>query len=321
MELDPKRQSRAEAGGSDGAGTVTALERDGLKEGFGRRRGLGFVLLAAGLAGIATPLAKPLVGILSPLPLAGLLYFGSGLGAALLSVTTPKAMTRNETSLTKADVPWVLGSTVFGGVLAPLLYLYGLQRLWASDASLLLNLEAIFTILLACIVFNERINRRFAFGACAIVLGSVIISLNGLKATYDIVGTLAAVAACFCWGFDNNFIRKIAHRSPFQVAGIKGLVAGVVDILIALPFVASSPMLAVVGALVVGVISYGFCNVFWALGLRYLGSARAGAYYSSAPFIGAIVSVILLHEGVTVYLVAASFAMAVGVWLAWTEKR
>jgi drug/metabolite transporter (DMT)-like permease len=321
MELDPKRQSRAKVGGSGEAGTVTTLAEGELKPEPGRGKGLGFVLLAAGLSGISTPLAKALVGTLSPLLLAGLLYFGSGLGAGLLAVTTPKGMTRNETSLTRADIPWVLGTIGFGGVLGPLLYLYGLQRLWASDASLLLNLEAIFTILLACIVFSERINRRFAFGACAIVLGSVIISLKGIQAAYDLVGTLAIIGACFCWGFDNNFIRKIAHRSPFQVAGIKGLVAGVIDLLIALPFVLGSPMLAIVGALVVGVFSYGFCNVFWSLGLRYLGSARAGAYYSSAPFIGAIISVVLLHEGVTVYLVAASLAMAVGVWLAWTEKR
>jgi len=299
---------------------VTTLARGGLKEAHGRRKGLGYVLLAAALSGISTPLAKPLAGTLSPLLLAGLLYFGSGLGAALLSVTTPKAMTQNETSLTKADIPWVLGTIGFGGVLAPLLYLYGLQHLLASDASLLLNLEAIFTILLACIVFNERINRRFAFGACAIVLGSVIISLNGVQAAYDIVGTLAIIGACFCWGFDNNFIRKIAHRSPFQVAGIKGIVAGVFELLLALPFLGGSPLLAVFAGLLVGVFCYGFCNVFWALGLRYLGSARAGAYFSSAPFVGASVSVILLHEGVTAYLVAASFAMAVGVWLAWTEK-
>jgi drug/metabolite transporter (DMT)-like permease len=206
-------------------------------------------------------------------------------------------------------------------VLAPLLYLYGLQRLLASDASLLLNLEGIFTILLACVVFNERINRRFALGACAIVLGSVIISWNGLQAAYNILGTVAIIGACFCWGFDNNFIRKIAHRSPFQVAGIKGLVAGVFDLLLALPFLGGSPMLAVFAGLLIGVFSYGFCNVFWVLGLRYLGGARAGAYYSSAPFIGAVISVVLLREGVTTFFVVALFAMAVGVWLVWTEKK
>ena len=300
---------------------VAAVATSGLKEVYGRRKGAGYVLLAATLGGLSTPLAKPLVGTLSPQLLAGLLYLGSGLGAGLLAVTTPKVMKSNETSLTKTDTPWVLGTIGFGGVLAPLLYLFGLQRLWASDASLLLNLEGIFTILLACVVFSERINRRFAFGACAIVLGSVIISWNGLQATTDIIGILAIVGACFCWGFDNNFIRKIAHRNPFQVAGIKGLAAGVFDLLLALPFIGGSPMLAVLGGLLIGVFSYGFCNVFWVLGLRYLGSARAGAYYSSAPFIGAIVSVILLGEGFTVYFVAASLAMAVGVLLVWTEKE
>jgi drug/metabolite transporter (DMT)-like permease len=186
---------------------------------------------------------------------------------------------------------------------------------------LLLNLEGVFTILLACVVFNERISRRFAFGACAIVLGSVLISGNGLAARTDIIGCLAVIGACFCWGFDNNFIRKISHRSPFQVAGIKGIFSGIFDVLLALPLIGGWSPLAVLDGLLVGVFCYGFCNVFWVLGLRYLGGARAGAYYSSAPFIGAIVSVILLREGVTAYLLAASVAMAMGVWLVWTEKR
>jgi len=300
---------------------VTTAATSRLKEAKGRRKGMWYVLLAACMGGLSTPLAKPLVGALSPLLLAGLLYFGSGLGAAFLSVATPKEMTANETSLTRADIPWVLGSIGFGGVLAPLLYIFGLQHLLASDTSLLLNLEGIFTILLACLVFDERINRRFAFGACAIVLGSVIISWNGLQATTDVIGSLAIVGACFCWGFDNNLMRKIAHRSPFQVAGVKGFAAGVIDLILAVPFIAGSPRLAVLGGLLVGVFSYGFCNVLWVLGLRYLGGARAGAYYSSAPFIGAIASVILLREGFTAYFVAASFAMAAGVWLVWNEKE
>ena len=287
----------------------------------GRRKGVGYVLLAAGLSGVSTPLAKTLVGSLSPALFAGLLYLGSGVGATLMGFTVPKVMTSDESSLSKSDIPWILGMVSFGGVIGPYLYLFGLRHLWASDVSLLLNFEGIFTILVACVVFHEQIDRRFTYGACAILLGSLIISSNGLQANYDILGAIAIIIACLCWGFDNNFMRKISQRNPFQIAGVKGFASGILDLILALPFLNSSPTLAIVGGLLIGLVSYGFCNIFLIFGLRHLGGARAGAYYSSAPFIAAILSVIMLREAITVFFVAAALAMAIGVWLVWTEKQ
>jgi drug/metabolite transporter (DMT)-like permease len=148
----------------------------------------------------------------------------------------------------------------------------------------------------------------------------VLISWHGFDAIADITGSLAIVGACFCWGLDNNFIRKISDRNPFQVACIRGLVAGTVNLSLGLWLLSNWPMLWLFVGLMIGIVSYGFSGVFWVLALRYLGSARAGAYFSSAPFIGAIASLILLREQITTYFVVASFAMAIGVWLLSTEK-
>jgi drug/metabolite transporter (DMT)-like permease len=285
-----------------------------------RRKGVGYVLLAAGLFSLSTPLAKPLLGVISSQLLAGLLYFGSGLGTPLLAIMTPKNIISKESSLTRTDTPWMLGTIVSGGVLAPLLLLNGLQHVSASSASLLLNLEGLFTVLLAWLVFQEQIDHRFTFGAAAILLGSVLISWHGFEAIVDITGSLAIVGACFCWGLDNNFIRKISHRNPSQVACIRGLVPGTVNLSLGLWLLSNWPMLWLFAGLMIGIVSYGFSGVFWVLALRYLGSARAGAYFSSAPFIGAIVSLTLLREQITTYFVVASFAMAIGVWLLSTEK-
>ena len=283
------------------------------------RKGVGYVLLAAGFFSLSTPLAKPLIGVISFQLLAGLLYSGSGLGAALLGILTPKTMISGEGQLTRDDGRWMLGSVVFGGILAPLLLLIGLQTLPASNTSLLLNFEAVFTILVAWIVFREKIDRKFATGAFAILVGSALITWNGFGAISDIRASLLIVVACFCWGFENNFLRKISRRSPFQVAGIRGFLGGAANLLLSLLFPGNWTMQSILAGLLIGIFCYGFSNVFWVLGLRYLGSARAGAYFSSAPFIGAVFSVVLLREAITTFLLAAAFAMGLGVWILWSQ--
>ncbi|HUK27935.1 MAG TPA: DMT family transporter [Candidatus Acidoferrales bacterium] len=281
--------------------------------------GTAFVLFAAAIYSLSTPFSKPLDGILSFQQLAGLLYFGSGLGAVILGIVTPRSMISSGHSLTVRDFRWMSGGVIFGGIFAPLLLLIGLQSLPASSTSLLLNFEAVFTILVAWIVFREQINRRFATGAFAILVGSALVSWNGFAAVSDIRGALMIVIACLCWGVENNFLRKIAHRNPFQIAGIRGFLAGGANLLFSLMLPGNWTVEWVLVGLLIGIFCYGFSNVFWVLGLRYLGSARAGAYFSSAPFIGAFASVLFLHEPVTAFLLAAFVAMGLGVWILWSE--
>jgi len=279
-----------------------------------RRKGTVYVLLAAGFFSLSTPLAKPLVGLTSPILLAGLFYFGSGVGAGLLAVLTPKSAI-NEDSLRKADLPWMVGSISFGGVLAPTLVLYGLRFIPASYASLLLNFEAVFTILIAWLAFHEHVDRMFGLGAFAIILGSLIITWNGFTGLLNLTGALAIIGGCLFWGFESNLIRKISVRNPFQVAGVRGISAGAANILLSLLFPSAWTVQWVLAALAIGIVCYGFSNVLWVLALRYLGGARAGAYFSSAPFIGALFSVLLLREAATIFLVAAAVAMGLGALL------
>jgi drug/metabolite transporter (DMT)-like permease len=231
----------------------------------------------------------------------------------------PKTLIPNESSVTRKDTPWILCTTVFGGIVAPVLLLIGLPHIPASNASLLLNFEGVFTILLAWIVFREKLNRRFALGAAAVLIGSIFISWNGIQAIASLSATLLIVAANFSWAVDNNLVRKISHRNPLQITGIRGLLAGSFNLLLGLWLTSNLSTWVVLGGLLVGVFCFGFTNVFWLLALRHLGSARAGSFASLAPFIGAIISVLLLREAVTPFLLAASFSMAIGVILLATE--
>jgi drug/metabolite transporter (DMT)-like permease len=279
-------------------------------------------LLSAALFGLSTPLAKLLVGDLGPWLLAGLLYFGAGLGlTAFLAVRTIFGATSTEAPLTRTDIPWLAGVVLFGGVLGPVLLLQGLARTDAASASLLLNLEPVFTLGLAWMVFHEHVDRRLFLGAVAIIAGSLLLSWQG---DFGMAGwgAILIAGACLSWGIDNNLTRKISASDPVVITAIKGLVAGSVNTAIALWIGTSLPSIPVLAsALGLGFACYGLSLVLFIIALRHLGAARTGAYYGTAPFIGAIAATVFLGDPVTPTLLLAGLLMAIGAWFHLAERH
>ena len=282
-------------------------------------RGVLLALAAALLFGVSAPFAKLLLRDAAPQLLAGLLYLGSGAGLALVWLLRRAP---REAPLTGRDAPWLAGAIVFGGVLGPLLLMAGLARTPASSASLLLNLEGVLTALLAWFVFRENFDRRIALGMIAIVAGGAVLSWEGRVELGGLVGPVLVAGATLCWAVDNNLTQKVSAGDPVQIAMVKGLVAGTVNTAIALALGASWPPVARLGgALVLGFLSYGVSLVLFVLALRRLGTARTGAYFSSAPFVGAAVSLVVFRERPGPGFVAAASLMAFGVWLHVTERH
>jgi drug/metabolite transporter (DMT)-like permease len=284
-------------------------------------RGILFALASAALFGVSTPVAKLLLGEIDPWLLAGLLYLGSGLGlAGATLLRRALGMARTEAPLRRSDLPWLVSIVVCGGLIGPVLLMIGLARTEASSASLLLNLEGLATMTIAWIVFRENVDRRILLGALAILAGAAILSWKGgVEIRW---GTLAIVGACLAWGIDNNLTRKLSSADPVQIALTKGLVAGAVNVGLALLRGASLPVpeLAIAGA-VIGFLGYGVSLVLFVLALRQLGTARTGAYFSTAPFIGAIVAIVIFGEPVTPQLLAAAGLMAAGLYLHLVENH
>lgn len=285
--------------------------------------GITFALASAILFGISTPLAKALVATISPLLLAGLLYAGSGVGLALVM-----GIRRLSTHGSFVTVPrieewrWLAAAIFFGGVLGPAALMYGLMTSAASTASLLLNLEAVFTALLAWFLFKENFDRRIALGMAAIVGGAALLAWVPGERAGASLGLLLIVAACFCWALDNNLTRKVSASDAVMVACLKGLVAGAVNIALALALGVKLPALPALGAAaLVGFFGYGVSLVLFVLALGHLGTARTSAYFSVAPFFGAALSLLLVGEPITWQLVAAGLLMAIGVWLHLTERH
>ncbi len=288
------------------------------------RSGIVSALGAAALFGASTPFAKLLVGAVQPALLAGLLYLGSGIGllAWFLLRRFQANRAAREAALARRDVPWLAGAILSGGILGPSLLMLGLVHTPASSASLLLNLEGVWTALLAWFVFKENFDRRIAFGMALIVAGGVLLSWPEETGAGVSLWMLAIVGACLAWAIDNNLTRKISAGDPVQIAGLKGLVAGLVNIGIAFALGHAFPSTAItMAAGVVGVLGYGVSLVLFVLALRHLGSARTGAYFSIAPFIGVAFSLILLHETPGLYFWGAAGLMAAGVWLHLTERH
>lgn len=280
-------------------------------------RGVQAALLSAVLFGAGTPTAKLLLGSVSPWLLAGLLYTGSGIGLGLIRVIrrSPRVRPAREERLPMA------GAILFGGILGPLLLLVGLAGMPASGASLLLNAEGVATAVLAWLLFRENADRRIVLGMLAIVAGAVLITVPQGVELGSPWPALAILGACLSWGIDNNLTRKVALNDATWLAAVKGGVAGPVNLALAALLGAQLPALGeVVAAMSVGFLAYGVSLVLFIVALRHVGTARAGAYYSVAPFFGALLA-LALGEPVTWPLVVAGILMAVGIWLHLTERH
>lgn len=283
-------------------------------------RGVALAFGAAVLFGLSAPFAKLLLRGAHPQLLAGLLYLGSGAGLSIVWLVRRRAT--REAPLTRTDAPWLAGAIGFGGVLGPVLLLIGLTKTPASAASLLLNLEGVLTALLAWFVFRENFDRRIALGMVAIIAGGAVLSWSGRLEWGGLGGPLAVAGACLCWAVDNNVTQKVSAGDPVQVATLKGLAAGTVNVLIALGLGTAWPEAARVGgALVLGFLSYGVSLVLFVFALRLLGTARTGAYFSIAPFVGAAIAIAVFREPLTISLLIAGALMALGVWLHLTERH
>ena len=287
------------------------------------RTAILYALASAALFGISTPAAKVLVGSVHPAVLAGLLYCGAGAGVAALRRALPAIVSQApEVGLARSQLPWLAGAIGAGGVVGPILLMIGLARTDAAAASLLLTLEGVATALMAWFIFHENFDRRIAAGMACLLAGAAALSWIGTPTLDAMVGPLAIIGACLAWGLDNNLTRKVSLADPLEIVELKGLIAGPVNLVLGFAAGAAIPgVRAVLIAGIVGFLGYGVSLAFFVVALRHLGTARTGAYFSTAPFLGSAAAVIGLGEPVSWQLVLAGVLMGLGVWLHLTEHH
>jgi len=283
------------------------------------------VIISAALFGISPPLAKLLVGEIPPVVLAGLLYLGAFTGLTLYSIIDEKrraGQVEKAAPLERKDLPWLAGAVITGGILGPVSLMTGLTLVSGFTASLLLNLEGVATAIIAVFLFKENAGKRVWLALAFMTLAGVLLAWDTGQGGFNIEGPLLVAFAMVCWGVDNNLTRNISDKDPIQIARIKGLAAGAISI--SLAFISGISITldtSIVSALLLGAFSYGISLVLFIKALRGLGSSRAGAFFSIAPFMGAITSLVLLREWLGWVMLPAATLMVIGVWLITSEKH
>lgn len=283
------------------------------------RRGQLAGLASAVLFGCSAPLISTLTNSGSALSIAGLLYAGAGL--ALLAVRLLKGRSREETSLQPQDWAALAGLTLLGGVVGPLALVLGLARLPAASSSLLLNLEAVFTLAIAVAVGREHLGRRGLISAGLTIAGAVVLSQGSLSGS-SWSGTSLMALATLAWAIDNNLSQRLSLRDPIQIASLKAAGACLPMLALALllgkPFPPAPVILALLG---IGSLGYGISIWLDLLALRDLGAAREAVIFSTAPFVGVLFSLLVPGEALTPSVALAAALMAGGVVLLLREQH
>ena len=266
-----------------------------------------YALLAAAFYAINIPLSKLLLSQVGPTMMAAFLYLGAGLGIGLLALCCRQRGER----LTRQDLKYVIGMIALD-IAAPILLMLGIHYGTASNASLLGNFEIVATTMIALFLFREKVTKRLWAAIGLITLASILLSFEGADSFRFSVGSLFVLLAAVCWGFENNCTRSISSKSTYEIVTLKGFCCGVGSFLIALITGETLPPLRYVGfALLLGFVAYGLSIFLYVRAQRDLGAAKTSAYYAVAPFVGAFLSFVLLHEKLTgVYLIALAVMLA-----------
>ena len=284
-------------------------------------RGVLLALAAALAFGATTPIIAWAGREVGPFATAALLYAGAALitGALRWFARAPGPPLR------RGDLPRVVGVAIAGAAVAPVLLAWGLQRAGATVGSLLLNLEAVFTVLLARAVFREPIGRHIATAVVAMVAGGAVLVLDvardGLAAA-GVAGALAVAAATLGWAIDNALTRPLAEREPLDVVAAKAGLGVAITIVAAVVAGESLPSIgAAIVLLACGATGYGLSLRLYLLAQRAIGAARTGSMFAVAPFLGAAIAVAAGGRTLTAWTIAAAALFAIGVYLHLTEQH
>ncbi|MEW5936783.1 MAG: DMT family transporter [Candidatus Thermoplasmatota archaeon] len=278
---------------------------------------------AAVLFGASAPLAKALLEEVDPVMLAGLLYLGSGLGMALtMAAQRVGGRITSEAPLKRADAPWLVSALLVGGVAAPIILMLGLDTTPSSTAALLLNFEAVGTVLVARLMFGEAVGARVWAALALVTCGSIVLSLTDDGGWGVSLGALGILAACVLWGLDNNFTRNVSAKDPVTIVAAKGVGAGLFSVALALALGMRFPDIITVGlAMLVGFVCYGLSIALYVRALRDLGAARTGALFGTAPFVGAVIGLAMFRDQPTVGLVVSFPLMVAGAMMLMREAH
>ncbi|MBQ4502428.1 MAG: DMT family transporter [Alistipes sp.] len=275
-------------------------------------------LLAAALYAVSIPFSKLLLTHLAPTMLAAFLYIGAGVGMAVMGAVKQD---RSEEPLQRGDIKYTVAMVVLD-ILAPILLMLGLKYSPAASASLLNNFEIVATAVIALVVFDEAVGKRLWAAIALITLSSILLTLDTAEGLSFSLGSLLVLGATICWGIENNCTRQIADKDPLQIVVVKGLGSGLGALVVALVVGERFAEVEwIVATMLLGFVAYGLSIYYYTYAQRVIGAARTSAYYAVAPFIGVILSMLILGERPNWIFFVALAIMLLGTHLASTKAE
>ncbi len=279
-------------------------------------------ILAASLYALSSPFSKMLLKEIPPMMMAAFLYLGAGLGMSIVGfVRNKRQKQRTELRLTHKELPYTIAMVVLD-IAAPIFLMFGLTMSTAASASLLNNFEIVATAIIALFIFKEAISRRLWVAIVLITVSSILLSVEDATSFSFSLGSIFVILACICWGFENNCTRKISNKDPLQIVIIKGFGSGLGSLAVAFAVDEQAGSLVHIPAvLLLGFVAYGLSVFFYVHAQREIGAARTSAYYAVAPFIGVMLSFLILGERPNIIFGLALLIMVAGAYLASTDKK
>ena len=283
--------------------------------------GILLAILAAALYALNSPLSKILLDYMPSTLMAGFLYLGAGIGMGVIALIRKVIGTSSsEKKVTKADLPYTIAMIALD-IAAPIFLLLGLSYTTAANASLLNNFEIVATAIIALMVFKEKISARLWAGIFFVTLSCALLSVEDISSFNFSIGSLFILAACVCWGIENNCTRRLSDKDPLQIVLLKGIFSGLGSIIIGLCIGERIGKLwSVIAVLCVGFVAYGLSIFFYVYAQRRLGAARTSAYYAVAPFIGAFLSLVIFKDLPAISYFIALVLMVIGAWLCASDE-
>ena len=285
------------------------------------KKGILLAILAAALYAISSPLSKLLLDYMPPTVMAGFLYIGAGLGMGIIAIIRKAGkIEKTEAKLTKSELPYTL-AMIGLDIAAPIFLLLGLKSTTAANASLLDNFEIVATAIIALMVFKEKIAPRLWGGIIFVTASCALLSFEDISSLQFSAGSLFILLAAVCWGFENNCTRKISSKDPMQIVLLKGIFSGLGSLIIGFAIGEKiSYLWSVFAVLAVGFVAYGLSIFTYVYAQRILGASRTSAYYAVAPFIGAILSLLIFMDLPKPSFFIALLLMIIGAWLSSSDE-
>lgn len=281
-----------------------------------------YALLAALLYAVNSPFSKLLLEEIPTTMMAAFLYLGAGMGLFIVGFVQKKlGVEEKELPLTKKELPFTIGMVVLD-IAAPIFLMIGLSMTTAANASLLNNFEIVATSLIALFLFKETISKRLWIAIGLVTIASIILSVGNLKSFSFSFGSIFILLACLCWGFENNCTRMLSSKNPLQIVVIKGIFSGFGSLTIAIILGEKiNNVWYIIPALLLGFVAYGLSIFFYIHAQRELGAAKTSTYYAIAPFVGVILSFIILKELPTISFMIALVIMIIGTYFSILDNK